>query len=262
MGVYAPEGKPAPRPVSDIAPLLAQPADPATTTPRPLTVVLVSGPQDHGIGEHDYPRWRDVWSRLLSLAGHTDIMVADHWPSPEQWAVADAVIFYRRGDWSLGRARDFDAFLRRGGGAVFIHWAVEGGSEAGGLAARIGIASNASQTKYRHGPIDVVFDPAQDHPIARGLKRLQAVDETYWNLVPGNASRPTIFGRAQEDGASHPQFWTTEPDGGGRVFVSIPGHYSWTFDDPLFRLIVLRGLAWTTREPIDRFAPLVRAGLE
>ena len=34
--------------------------------------------------------------------------------------------------------------------------------------------------------------------------------------------------------------WTLEP-AGGRVFVSIPGHYSWTFDDPLFRTLLLRG---------------------
>jgi putative heme-binding domain-containing protein len=261
MGVYAAEGKPSPRPSDAVAAALAGAPDPADPT-RPLTIVFVSGPKDHGVGEHDYPRWRDVWSRLFSLADRTTLMLADDWPSQEQWAVADAVVFYRRGDWSLGRARDFDAFLLRGGGAVFIHWAVEGGSEAGGLAARIGLASHSAQTKYRHGPIDLVFDPAIRHPVARGLDRLGFVDETYWNLVPGDGATPTILARAQEDGATHPQFWTTEPPGGGRVFVSIPGHYSWTFDDPLFRLIVLRGLAWSAREPVDRFNPLVRAGVE
>ena len=57
--------------------------------------------------------------------------------------------------------------------------------------------------------------------------------------------------------------WTYEPRGdadGGRVFVSIPGHYSWTFDDPIFRIVVLRGLAWVSREPIDRFNALVPLG--
>jgi putative heme-binding domain-containing protein len=261
MGVYAPEGRPAARPPAELAAALAGAPSPALPT-RPLKVVFVSGPQDHGIGEHDYPRWRDVWSRLFSLADRTDLMIADNWPSPEQWAVADAVVLYRRGDWSLDRARDFDAFLRRGGGVVFVHWAVEAGGEAGGLAARIGLGSNAAQTKYRHGPIEVVFDPAVDHPIARGLQRIRWIDETYWNLVPSDGVKPTILARAEEEGASHPQFWTAEPAGGGRVFVSIPGHYSWTFDDPLFRLILLRGLAWSTREPLDRFNTLIQAGLE
>lgn len=46
----------------------------------------------------------------------------------------------------------------------------------------------------------------------------------------------------------------------GRVFVRIPGHYSWTFGDPLFRILVLRGIAWTAREPVDRFNELVPLG--
>lgn len=261
MGVYAKAGRPNPRAAAELESALAGAPDPPGAT-RPLTLVLVSGPKDHGVGEHDYPRWRDIWSRLFTLADRTEVMVADQWPNPEQWAVANAVVFYRKGDWSLGRARDFDAFMRRGGGAVFIHWAVEGGAEAAGLAARIGMASNAAQTRYRHGPIEVVFDPAVNHPVARGLQRVRFFDETYWNLVPSAERRPTVLADAEEEGARHPQFWSQEHAGGGRVFVSIPGHYSWTFDDPLFRLIVLRGLAWSVGEPVDRFNNLVRAGLE
>ena len=37
--------------------------------------------------------------------------------------------------------------------------------------------------------------------------------------------------------------WTFQK-GKGRVFASILGHYTWTLDDPLFRLLVLRGIAW------------------
>jgi hypothetical protein len=48
--------------------------------------------------------------------------------------------------------------------------------------------------------------------------------------------------------------------GKGRVFVSIPGHYSWSFDDPLFRLLLLRGIAWTARESVDRWNDLVWPG--
>jgi type 1 glutamine amidotransferase len=41
------------------------------------------------------------------------------------------------------------------------------------------------------------------------------------------------------------------------VFVSIPGHYSWSFDDPAFRTLLLRGIAWTARRDVDRFNELV-----
>lgn len=35
------------------------------------------------------------------------------------------------------------------------------------------------------------------------------------------------------------------------------GHYSWMFDDPLFRVLLFRGIAWTAKEPVDRFNNLV-----
>jgi type 1 glutamine amidotransferase len=54
-------------------------------------------------------------------------------------------------------------------------------------------------------------------------------------------------------------FWAT-PSGHGRVFVSIPGHFSWTFDDPLVRVLLLRGIAWTANEPVDRFNEAVWIG--
>ena len=46
----------------------------------------------------------------------------------------------------------------------------------------------------------------------------------------------------------------------GRVFVSIPGHNWTTFNDPLFRILLLRGFAWTAKEPVDRFNELVSVG--
>jgi type 1 glutamine amidotransferase len=68
-----------------------------------------------------------------------------------------------------------------------------------------------------------------------------------------------VLATAIEEGARRPLFWTAEY-GGGRVFVSIPGHYSWSFDDPVFRAIVLRGLAWATGDGVDRYDPLVTLG--
>jgi type 1 glutamine amidotransferase len=44
------------------------------------------------------------------------------------------------------------------------------------------------------------------------------------------------------------------------VFCSILGHYSWTFDDPLFRAMVLRAIAWTARQPEERLTGLATLG--
>ncbi len=40
------------------------------------------------------------------------------------------------------------------------------------------------------------------------------------------------------------------------------GHYRWTFHDPLFRVLWLRGMAWTIREPLGRFNALATDGVE
>jgi type 1 glutamine amidotransferase len=47
----------------------------------------------------------------------------------------------------------------------------------------------------------------------------------------------------------------------GRVFGCIPGHYTWTFDDPFFRLLVLRGICWSARQDdVDRLSELSLVG--
>lgn len=234
--------------------------------PGPIRVVLVAGKKDHGFGEHDYPRWQHVWSRLLSIGKAVDVSTAWEWPSNLDWQTADALVFYKRGNWTRERAGQLRGFLERGGGAVFIHWACEAGEDADTLASVIGLASNSRLTRYRHGIIDLSFNAPVSHPITRGFDRISFHDESYWNLV-GTTATIQSLATAVEDGAAHPLFWVREfpgPDGKrpGRVFVSIPGHYSWTFDDPAFRILLLRGIAWTAGEPVDRFDNLIEAGIE
>ena len=55
--------------------------------------------------------------------------------------------------------------------------------------------------------------------------------------------------------------WTTEKDR-GRVFCSGVGHHYFTFNDPYFRIILLRAMAWTMNESFDPFKPLVTLHLE
>ena len=138
-----------------------------------------------------------------------------------------------------------------------IHYAVDGHDAVGALADRIGLAWQGGKSAFRHGPLDVDFSGSK-HPITRGLSKLHLVDESYWNLV-GDSPRSRCSGPGSRPAAARPLFWTRQA-GKGRVFVSIPGHFSWTFDDPLFRLLLLRGIAWAAGEPIDRFNELITLG--
>lgn len=256
MGVYDDKvQRPLQRTREAIAAVLAGAPNPPRPT-RPLKITLCSGAKDHGKGEHDYPRWREVWSRLFTLADNVELSLAEEWPSAQQWGAADAIVFFKRGDWADAQITALDAFLRRGGGATFIHWSLEAGEQATDLAHRLGLASNRTQTKYRHGPIQLLFEG--QHPIARNFTTLDLTDEIYWDLAPSDKTPVKPFATTE----GHPQAWTQEPAGGGRVFVTLGGHYSWSFDDPLFRALVLRGIAWTAKEPVDRFNNLVEAGLE
>jgi type 1 glutamine amidotransferase len=52
-----------------------------------------------------------------------------------------------------------------------------------------------------------------------------------------------------------PLIWNRQA-GKGRVHVNILGHYNWTFNDPLFRVLLLRGIASAGGVKIDRFDDL------
>ena len=118
----------------------------------------------------------------------------------------------------------------------------------------------------------------KEHPILLGLpKEMQFVDEPYWPFI-GDKSGITVLAtsdemtqrgddRAKNSGddrvESIPVFWTYEPkDTKGRVFVCIFGHYMWTFDDPFFRLMLLRGMGWAAKDDVYRFDKLAVDGVE
>jgi HEAT repeat protein/type 1 glutamine amidotransferase len=280
------------RDLAEVSAVLARaPKAPTARDLRPLNVLLVANRKDHGPHEHDYPRWLERWKVLLGgkaagpgpvtmygptgdlppspAAGAAGVKVetAVGWPSAEQLGRADLLIAFMGtgGIWDEAKLRDLKALLDRGAGFVALHSAVIAEKpHARPLADLLGLAWEGGFTQFRHGPLDLKI-AAPDHPIARGLPdRLHFEDETYWPLV-GDASRVTVLATAEEPApetgrlAPQPMFWT-HTVGKGRVFSSILGHYSWTFDDPYFRLLVLRGMAWAAGESPYRFDPLALVG--
>jgi type 1 glutamine amidotransferase len=169
------------------------------------------------------------------------------------------VVLYRRNFWTLAQLTDLETFQSRGGGFVTIHWAIGGDQFPDRFAVRTGLVYPAA--KYRHGIVDLKL--VTTHPITRGFPAtLRFTDESYWPLL-GDPRRVKLLGTSDEIAGPTagavlpiPIFWTAEPPGGGRTFVCVFGHYMWTFDDPLFRLLLLRGMAWAAGEPVARFDAL------
>ena len=225
-----------------------------------LKILWVSGPKDHGPDEHDYPLQQKRWTRLLSLADSVEVTNTSNWPSPEQFNEADVIVFYwNYPDFTEENGKQLDEFLQRGGGLVYIHYAVDATANPQALADRIGLAWKGGASKFRHGRVELDITE-EEHPIIEGFEKTTVFpnDETYWQLTDG-IKKIEVLATANEEGSARPIIWTTT-EGKGRVFVSILGHYNWTFDDPLFRILLLRGIAWTGHQPTDRFEDLATMG--
>jgi putative heme-binding domain-containing protein len=245
------------RSAADVAAVLRPAVGTAAEAPavKPLAIVLVASKQDHGPGQHDYPAWQKQWQALLAPAAGLTVAIAWEWPTPEQWRTADAIVCnYRKKTWSAEDFAQLDTFQARGGGLVILHAATIVDKEPEQLAARLGLSAQPGPTKYRHMPVTLKFTAPAGHAITRGFKSLAILDEPYWPMF-GDPREIQILATADIDGAARPLVWTFQK-GAGRVFGSIPGHYTWTFDDPLFRILALRGLAWACGGPVARFEAL------
>ncbi|MBN1417913.1 MAG: ThuA domain-containing protein [Planctomycetes bacterium] len=282
---------PPPRDAQDVEAALAEaPHPPSASGLRELHIVLLANEKDHGPQEHDYPLWQKRWAALLggaasgesqanlygpppadpkgvirSGAAKVRISTAWEWPDEKQLRSADVIIAFTGtgGRWNAARIRDLEVFLARGGGFVALHSAViTEEAFADSLARTIGLAWKSGTTTFRHGPVDLVIADREDS-ICRGLPaHMHFEDETYWPLV-GDRTAIRILATAEEEtpgglGArkAEPMVWTYTR-GKGRVFGFILGHYTWSFDDPFFRALVLRGTAWAAGESPYRFDPLI-----
>jgi len=255
--------------------------------PKEIHVVLVADKKDHGPSEHGYPLWQKRWQALLSGrgsgpvnlfgpprenpgseggAGSIRVTTAQQWPSSEQFASADVIVVFCYVTWDAERLAQLRAYLNQGGGFVLVHSATW---TRPALAKEVGeLTSCGGFTKYRHGPVTLrIVDP--NHPVCLGLPReIAFVDESYWPPLPkmdGGVRHvlATSDEKVGEDSAevrAQPMFWTYE-QGKGRVFVCLLGHYTWTFDDPYFRLLLLRGMAWSGRQWPYRFDALAAYGV-
>jgi type 1 glutamine amidotransferase len=265
---------PAPRARTEVEAVLARaPSPDPTVSRRPLHVLLVAGPKDHGPGEHDYPAWQRQWLALLAKAPGVRVSAAFPWPEPEQWEGVDVVVFYLKTRWDARQLAEIGRHQARGGGVVTIHWAIGCDQDWEDHAKHFGLSYKSAS--YRHGPTELrVVEP--EHPVFLGMPgTMHFVDEPYWPFI-GDRSRITVLATSDEkinqgdDRRNNPGddtvetvpvFWSYEPPGtDGRVFVSIFGHYTWTFDDPYFRLMLLRGTCWAAKDDPYRLDSLAVEG--
>jgi type 1 glutamine amidotransferase len=253
-----------------------------------INIVLLADVKDHGKNEHDYPLWQKRWALLLGGVKAADpcvtqvnlfgspigdyneiskgvegvqVTTAWEWPSEEQFKTADVIVAYCYLKWNQQRLKQVEEYLSRGGGLVVIHpasWTEPQPSQD--VANLIGISGYKN---YRHGVVDLKIT-SPDNPICKDLPgTITFDDESYWPAaiqtdIEVLATSDEKIGDSNE---LKPQtiFWT-HTFGKGRVFGCVPGHNVWTFDDPYFRIILLRGIALAGNQSPYRFDSLVLRG--
>ncbi len=201
MPLDSPLAAPPLRTSAEVAAVLAG-SQPPTEEVKQLKIVLVAGKKDHGPGEHDYPAWQIQWGQLLAAAERVTVEAAWDFPNEDQMRDADMLVFFQKGQWNDARQASMDAYFERGGGAVYIHWAVNGDDRVADFAQRIGLASKGGSISYRHGPLDLQVHNT-DHPIMRNMEPLQLYDESYWRLT-GDTGEVTLLASSLEDGSRSP----------------------------------------------------------
>ena len=247
---------------------------------RDLNIVWVWGVDyDHERGFHEYDWVMNLFvNKIFAEAPNIHVTPRMYFPTDEEWAKADLVIFYHHAFklWGDDEAEQIEAFQKRGGGTIYLHESViqrpgEPLAEHCGLAWGTPEAPNGQAGWGLFPRPMTITEAGQKHPIFEGFgDTFDLVDEFYWNLT-GDVSKitPLVTSPAGKgghsdgppkkrdlDGKAWPAIWTME-EGKARTFTCVPGHNYFTFNDPYFRIMLFRAIAWTTHEDFDSFKYLV-----
>lgn len=230
--------------------------EPATPN-QPLRIFIRAGEKTHGAannGLHDYPAFLGTWSTLLKERGAV-VDGALHFPTAEELSRTDVLINFKGdgGTCSPAERALLETFLKRGGGLVTMHDGMCS-DDAAWFATIAGGAKQHGERNSSSGAIKVAFVD-REHEITRGIPDFEIDDEAFYGLrttpelhVLANAAIPS-------SGEIVPQIWTAERQLAGgkpfRSFVYMLGHRIENFANPNVQTMMLRGIAWAGRRPVD-----------
>ncbi len=245
---------------------------------KDVRILWLSGPEDHGGGEHDYIRIKELFVPMLKSIPRVTVDEAFQFPTQAQFDQADVLIqFLHLPNLSDEQFQMFKGFVDRGGGVVSIHESciMRPLERAEKLADCIGCSWKGNKeskwSKFGHGHR---LSLNTEHAAFAGLPRsIQLNDESYWDLLardqvevigaiaPEAESKPASFADVLKGKDIRSDAFWTYASGKGRVFGTTTGHYTYTYFDPHYRLLLMRGLAWVLNEDPAPLMPLVFRGI-
>jgi type 1 glutamine amidotransferase len=223
---------------------------------RPLRVFIRSSAKTHGPGLHDYPQFLADWKKLLSNRGAV-VEGEQRFPTGDELARTDVMIIFAADGGIVSPAERalLEPYLKRGGGLVTLHDGMCS-NDATWFATIVGAAKQHGERNWSAGAVKLHFVD-QAHPITRGLPDFEINDEAFFLLrtTPEMRALATTPLPSTNAGEIVPQVWTYEktPPGGEsyRSFVSMQGHVYSNFAVAAYQNLLLRGIAWAGKRPID-----------
>lgn len=252
----------------------AQAPRPWGQNPNGMHIYLWAGLKSHQAGQHDYPQFLADWSKILTEHGAV-VDGALHAPRAADLEHTDVVVIYKGDAAYLGDEEKavLEAYIKRGGGLVSLHDSLCGPDPAY-FATLVGGAKKHGEVNYTLGaPIPyTVVDAAS--PIMKGMSNITIFDEAFYNMtwVENGVQKPGIHVLATavipgtpsagaHKGEVVPQIWTYEhtlPGGEpARAFVWMQGHTYANFDNYQIQQMLLRGIAWAAKQPVDTLVDYV-----
>ena len=235
-----------------------------------MHIYIWAGLKSHYAGQHDYPQFLADWSKILTEHGAV-VDGALHAPHAADLEHTDVVIIYKgdAGYLSDQEKSALEAFVRRGGGLVSLHDSLCGPDPAY-LSTLLGGAKKHGEVNYTLGaPIPYTVADTAD-PIMKGMSNFTIYDEAFYNLTwardPGihvlaTAVIPGTPSAGAHKGEVVPQIWTYEhtlPGGEpARAFVWMQGHEYANFNNYQIQQMLLRGIAWAGKKPVDSLVDYV-----
>ena len=233
-------------------------------------VYLWGGLKSHGPGFHDYPQFLADWSKYLTERGAV-VDGALHFPSKADLEHTDVVVIYKGDAGFLPDSEKgvLDEYVKRGGGLVSIHDSLCGPDPAY-FATLVGGGKKHGEVNFTL-EADIhytVVDKAS--PIMKDMPDMTINDEAFYlitkpatgtvHVLANNVIPPTPSAGAHK-GETIPQIWTYEhtiPGGEpARAFVWMQGHTYANFANDQIRKMLLRGIAWAGKRPVDELVDYV-----
>jgi type 1 glutamine amidotransferase len=234
----------------------AAPAALAADALRPIHIYIRAGLKSHGEGLHDYPQFIADWSKYLT--DHGAIVDGSlHFPDAHELANTDVLVMYK-GDAGYMTATEkavLEDYVKRGGGFVLFHDTLCGDDPAY-MASIVGGAKKHGEVNFSAGEIKYTIVDKQS-PIMKDMTDFSIPDEAFFKMTWAEEPKIHVLATAPmpNSGEVVPQIWTYEHTifGGqsSRAFVWMQGHTYANFAKPEIQKMILRGIAWTARAPID-----------